>query len=289
MNDFFIFFSGPGPSAEPGHPAQVMEVPAMRNRWALLFVVMHVAGFGGAATAQTVDQQQCFFPPGPGYAGIDCWTAVIQSGRETPENLAKAFLTRGLLYALKGELDRAIDDYDQVVQLNPNNAGAYHLRGIAYRVKGQLDHAIQDYDQAIRLNPNAAPAYFGRASAYDAIGQLDRAIQDFDQGIRLNPNNAVAFSNRGAVYARRGQPDRAIEDYASRLRNRPRQRAPEESRSAGAVRIDRADAAVSRRVSGQQPSEAGAGSVSRSRRPRSISDGAAVRAPAGAVGCKRRS
>jgi hypothetical protein len=86
-----------------------MEVPAMRNRWALLSVLMHLAGFGGAATAQTVDQQQC----GLGDAGIDCWTAVIQSGRETPENLAKAFLTRGVLYDLKGQPDRAIEDYDQ--------------------------------------------------------------------------------------------------------------------------------------------------------------------------------
>jgi hypothetical protein len=55
----------------------------------------------------------------------------------------------------------------------------------------------------------------------------------------------------------------------------------------GAVRIDRADARVSRRVSAQQRSEAGAGSVSRSRRPRSISDDAAVRAPGGAMGCQR--
>jgi hypothetical protein len=29
----------------------------MSNRWALLFVVMHIAGFGGAASAQTQEQQ----------------------------------------------------------------------------------------------------------------------------------------------------------------------------------------------------------------------------------------
>jgi hypothetical protein len=46
-------------------------------------------------------------------------------------------------------------------------------------------------------------------------------------------------------------------------------------------------ARVSRRVSAQQRSEAGVGSVSRSRRPRSISDDAAVRAPGGAMGCQR--
>jgi hypothetical protein len=34
----------------------------MRSRWALLFVLMHIAGFSGAATAQTADQQLCLAP-----------------------------------------------------------------------------------------------------------------------------------------------------------------------------------------------------------------------------------
>jgi len=36
------------------------EEPAMRNRWALIFMLMHIASFSGAATAQTLEQQRCF-------------------------------------------------------------------------------------------------------------------------------------------------------------------------------------------------------------------------------------
>jgi tetratricopeptide (TPR) repeat protein len=63
-------------------------------------------------------------------------------------------------------------------------------RGLAYRAKGEHDRAIQDYDEAIKLNPNLAIAFYNRGLAYGAKGQHDRAIQDFDQAIRLNPSDA---------------------------------------------------------------------------------------------------
>src|SRR5580693_1748094 len=105
----------------------------MRNRWALLFVLMHIAGFSGAATAQTADQQRCSAPD-PDLSISGC-TAMIQSGRETPENLAVAFYNRGTAYANKGQADRAIEDYDQAIRLNPNFAEAFNNRGAAYAGK----------------------------------------------------------------------------------------------------------------------------------------------------------
>ena len=40
--------------------------------------------------------------------------------------------------------------------LNPRHADAYNNRGIAYESLGQHQRAIQDYDEAIRLNPRVA-------------------------------------------------------------------------------------------------------------------------------------
>jgi hypothetical protein len=54
-------------------------------------------------------------------------------------------------------LDLKISSFTTVIQSgnisNRNLALAYGSRGNAYRAKGQLDHAIQDYDQAIIFNP----------------------------------------------------------------------------------------------------------------------------------------
>jgi len=90
-------------------------------------VLTHIADFSGAATAQTLDQQRCLAPD-PDLKISGC-TAVIQSGHETQQNLAIAFYNRGNAYVRKGQNDRAIQDYDQAIRLNPNFADAFYNRG----------------------------------------------------------------------------------------------------------------------------------------------------------------
>jgi tetratricopeptide (TPR) repeat protein len=167
----------------------------MRSRWPLLFVLMHIAGFSGAATALTLDQQRCSAAPDLDLIISGC-TEVIQSGHETLQNLATAFNNRGVAYASKRQLDRAIQDFDQAIRINPNDALAFGNRGNYYAVTRQYDRAIQDYDQAIRINPNFADAFYNRGRAYAHKRQYDRAIQDFDQAIRIKPNYAEALHNR---------------------------------------------------------------------------------------------
>src|SRR5260370_22252704 len=132
---------------------------------------------------------------------IDACTAIIQAGQETPKQLAFALANRGYAYRNKYEYDRAIQDLDQAIKLDPDNALAFVNRGDAYRNKREYDHAIRDYDQAIKLDPNDAIALNSRGSAYAGKRDYDRAIRDFDQAIRLDPNNAHAFNNhRRAVH-----------------------------------------------------------------------------------------
>jgi lipoprotein NlpI len=148
-------------------------------------------------------------------------TALIQSGQLTNYNLANAFNNRGLSYHVKGEYDRAIQDYDQAIRLNPGYAYAFFNRGIAYKDKGEYDRAIQDYDQAIKLDPVLAIAFFSRGNVYRVKGEYDRAIQDYDQAIKLNPGDADAFRSRGAAHFFMGEFAAAEPDFAEALKANP--------------------------------------------------------------------
>ena len=132
-----------------------------------------------------------------------------------------AFNNRGNAYYTKGDLDRAIADYNEAIRLDPKDDNAFYDRGTVYNSKGNYDHAVADLNEALRLNPKNALAFNNRGSVYYREADYDRAIADYSEAIRLNPNDAVAFNNRGLAYGWKGDDEQAIADYSEAIRLNP--------------------------------------------------------------------
>lgn len=62
----------------------------------------------------------------------------------------------GVAYSLKGEYDRALDDFGRALQLNPGDGATLHNRGMAYYGKGDSRRAIRDFDNTLHLKPDMA-------------------------------------------------------------------------------------------------------------------------------------
>jgi tetratricopeptide (TPR) repeat protein len=135
---------------------------------------------------------------------------------------AKTIAESGRAYLEKGQLDRAISDFDEAIRLDPRDAVSFAARGVAYGMIGQHNRAITDYDEAIRLNPKNANAFYNRGNSYKKTGEHDRAIIDYSEAVRLDPDFAHAFMDRGRVHNAKGQYDRAITDYDQAIRLDPK-------------------------------------------------------------------
>ena len=64
----------------------------------------------------------------------------------------------------------------RAIQLGFTRVEVYCSRGILYAKRGELKKAIADFDEAIRLDPDYAPAYNYRAAARAALGQAKRPL-----------------------------------------------------------------------------------------------------------------
>ncbi len=171
-------------------------------------------------------------------------SAAIRAARDKSDKLSEVFNNRGVAYRLKGELDRAIQDYGQAIKLNAKFAMAFNNRGVAYDKKGEYDHAIQDFDQAIKLKPSAE-AHFNRGNAYLGKSQHASAIDDFNQAIKLKADFAPAFDNRCWARAVVGILKQALADCNEALRLMPSNAATLDSRAFVFLKMTNFDAAVS--------------------------------------------
>jgi tetratricopeptide (TPR) repeat protein len=116
-------------------------------------------------------------------ARISGCTNVIQSGRESGDNLAVVYNNRAIAYHAKGEYDRAIADYKKAIDINPRNADAYYNRAIVHDAKGEYDRAIADLSKAIEINPSHVRAYYNRGVAHEK-----RAVDDYRRVLSIDPD-----------------------------------------------------------------------------------------------------
>ena len=82
--------------------------------------------------------------------------------------------------------------------LSPKNCPNFSIE-VAYGEKGELDRAIDDWNKAIELDPKLAQAYNNRGAAYNGTGEHDLAIKDYTTAIKHQPDHGKAYSNRGIV------------------------------------------------------------------------------------------
>ena len=181
----------------------------MRKTWFL----SALAGAGIAVSAAQADMvDDCRQGENPDLA-IGACTAVIRSGEWTGADLAWAFNNRGLSYADVNDIDRAIQDYDQAIALDPGHASAFNNRGNAYKDLGQYEHALGDYDKAILLDPGYATAFYNRGILHRKMRDPASAVSDYDQAIRHDPDMSVAYHNRGNAYEDLGEDAAAVRDW----------------------------------------------------------------------------
>lgn len=146
---------------------------------------------------------------------------IARIAKESHRNKIAAYANRGGAYHIRGDYDRAIEDFSKALRFDPKSARLLTDRAAAYRANGDFDRALADYGAAITVQPKNPLVFYGRGGVYQAKGDLDHAIDDFTEAIRLDLKSAQAYSDRARAWRAKGELDRAKEDIEKALRVDP--------------------------------------------------------------------
>lgn len=107
---------------------------------------------------------------------------VAPSGQQIHNNL-------GDVYARQGDMQKAVEEFQKAIAINPNYADAYHNLANTYEQMGQLDPAIENYRKALEINPQLWQSYQNLAAIYFNAGQFDLAVDNMKKALEINPTD----------------------------------------------------------------------------------------------------
>lgn len=111
-------------------------------------------------------------------------------------------VNRGATYARLGDVEKAIENFNQGLKLKPDHAVGYLNRSIMYNATGKIDLAHEDITSYLKLNPYNADLWYEKGRALRLLERPKEAIQAYDEAIKLKSNNKGLFHyERSRTYA----------------------------------------------------------------------------------------
>lgn len=100
---------------------------------------------------------------------------------------ASAYFKRGITREKKNDIEGALEDFKLAIKYKyiEEEYLPYHNRGRIYQIKGDLKKAIRDYNKSIKLNPSYSVNYFNRAIIFEQRKDYRLAISDYQKYIEL--------------------------------------------------------------------------------------------------------
>lgn len=145
--------------------------------------------------------------------------SVAALGQTTPEDLIK----KGVSLFDARQYEAAQEVFEQVLELQPNNAMAMYELGYTEYALGHLEEAIEWADKAIdSQDPNTVePAYLLKGSALDDLGNHKKAVKTYKAGAKDFPNSYLFPFNLGVSYFRNEDLEKAEEALLQSLSLNP--------------------------------------------------------------------
>jgi tetratricopeptide (TPR) repeat protein len=117
-----------------------------------------------------------------------------------------------------GEKQRAIELYEQMLELDPNYAPGYINLGTLHFHLRQFKKAEELYRKATETDPGYVLAFFDLGNVLDELERHDESIAAYQRSVELSPRYADAHYNLALALERKGELRAAMRHWQAYLR-----------------------------------------------------------------------
>jgi tetratricopeptide (TPR) repeat protein len=157
-------------------------------------------------------------PDGDRRRGLEALNKAVELSKDEHRQLARALVLRA---QFQREEDKREQDFNQAVELAPQNAEIIRTRGLYWLARGKPDDALADLDKALELEPESAEAHEARGVALMLSQKLDEALEALNKAIELNPDSPTPLTHKARILATQNKTDEALQQIEAALKLDP--------------------------------------------------------------------
>lgn len=126
-------------------------------------------------------------------------------------------LAEGHLQLERGQYEKALEMFQQLDNLAPNNPQIKYALGLIYFRLEQYQHSIEYFNLALQLKSDYLLALVRRALAYKYSGQTELANADFEAVLQVESHTYEDWRARGIAFDELKHFDLALKCYEKAL------------------------------------------------------------------------
>jgi TolB-like protein len=159
-------------------------------------------------------------------------SALVEHGRHKPKLAAYDCLLRGIKHLrgyAPGDNERAIELFQQAIELDPNYALARAYRGFADIVAHDYDNtppeiqkdALKMTSTAVAMDPHNGRCHWLLGLVHVYCGNSEEEERHNQRALALNPNDANALASSAAILASHGRFEEGVDRMREAMRLNP--------------------------------------------------------------------
>lgn len=134
---------------------------------------------------------------------------------------AKLHYNRGTLFADRGDLRKAEDEFERALRVDPRFADAGYNLGVVLLMAGESSRAVAIFEQVAAVRPDDAAILYGLGKAYLDEERYGESLEAFQDVLTVEPDHEDALFARAIACLSLGRTEDAVVALDSYLRRFP--------------------------------------------------------------------
>lgn len=143
-------------------------------------------------------------------------TFLEQQVQAKPKDL-KLRVSLGYTYYLKGNNDKAINEFNQVIAVDKKYNDAYYNLGLVYLSEERLDDALEMFGKSVELAPRDYKGHVQKGVVYRKLKMYKEAVASLEKANKMAPGSANIICEIGKIAEDQGEKSTATKIFKEAL------------------------------------------------------------------------